>query len=372
MTGLYVHIPFCKSKCAYCDFCSYSNMEEKMLNYSQALCKEIMNSCKGEKIDSIFVGGGTPTYLSLEGWKNLSEAFSTLDIAEGTEFTVECNPGSVDEEKLKLFKKIGVNRISIGLQAWQNKILKDIGRIHTIEEFIESYKLIRKCGFDNINADIIFGLPNQTVKEFKETLNNLTELQPEHISCYSLIVEEGTPFYRLNNEGKLKLPKEDKEREMYEAAINILKSKGYKQYEISNFSKEGYECKHNIKYWKLQDYIGCGTAAHSYINKKRYRNEAHIERYIIGIKSKGSATVETINNTNKDDMEEFMFMGLRMLEGISMKEFRGRFKKDFNEVYGDITNKFCDLNLMKVNGDKVFLTHDGIQVSNSIMCEYLL
>ncbi|MFL0247426.1 radical SAM family heme chaperone HemW [Candidatus Clostridium stratigraminis] len=369
--ALYLHIPFCKQKCFYCDFPSFACKDSLMLNYTNALCKEI-GSAANYKIGSIFIGGGTPTYLSLECLMLLKEVIAKLDLAEDIEFTVEGNPDSFNSEKLSIFKAMGVNRLSIGLQAWQDNLLKNLGRAHNRQQFLNTFNTARSLGFNNINVDLMFGLPNQTMSNWKETLEKDIELKPEHISCYSLIIEEGTPFYKTMEIGKLNLPEEDAEREMYEFAIEFLKFKGYKQYEISNFSKVDYECRHNLTYWNLKDYLGCGSSAHSFISNTRYRNESDIEKYIYGVNSGTNAVIEKHVNSLEDNMEEFMFMGLRKIEGISLKEFKLRFKNDIFSVYPKVLNKFLKANLLVLEGDRLYLSAKGIELSNQVMCEFIL
>ncbi|MBU3189712.1 radical SAM family heme chaperone HemW [Clostridium bowmanii] len=369
--ALYIHIPFCKQKCLYCDFPSYAGMEEHMIHYSTALAKEI-NSIKDKKIKTIFIGGGTPTYLSLAGWEIIKKSIYTLDTAGDLEFTVEGNPGTFTREKLNLFKKMGVNRLSIGLQAFQDTLLKDLGRIHTIYDFKQSFEMARDLGFHNINIDLMFGLPGQTLAQWKETLENVTALSPEHLSCYSLIIEEGTAFYKRFEQGTLSLPTEEIERNMYHETLEYLREKGYSQYEISNFEKGKRQCRHNLVYWDLEEYIGCGSAAHSYSDGFRYRNEENVENYIEKINTEGSAIVEKKKNSTVADMEEFMFMGLRKTMGISKIEFTKRFKKDIHSVYEVVINKYTSAGFMVENKENIFLTHEGIEVSNVIMAEFLL
>ena len=369
--ALYIHIPFCKQKCLYCDFPSFAGKEECMLDYAAALAKEI-NSIKDKKIKTIFIGGGTPTYLSLEGWEIISKSIERLDICEDLEFTVEGNPGTFTREKLGFLKKMGVNRLSIGLQAWQDSLLKELGRIHTIEDFKQSFEIARNLGFNNINVDLMFGLPSQTLTQWLETLENVTELNPEHLSCYSLIVEEGTGFYKRFEQGTLILPDEELERSMYAKTIEYLGEKGYVQYEISNFSKNNMPCKHNLVYWELDEYIGCGAASHSYIDGLRYRNEENVEKYIEKMNAECSAIVEKRKNTFKDDMEEFMFMGLRKNLGINKNEFTQRFNKDIHSVYGEVLSKYISTGFIKESDDNIFLTFEGIELSNVIMAEFLL
>ncbi|MCM8710399.1 radical SAM family heme chaperone HemW [Clostridium sp. SYSU_GA19001] len=369
--ALYIHVPFCKQKCLYCDFPSFSGKESLMLDYVKALCKEIDNS-NYDKINTIFIGGGTPTYLCLECLEYLKNSIDKLCKADDLEFTIEGNPDSLNKEKLKFFKSMGVNRLSIGLQAWQDRLLKNLGRVHTLEQFRESYLSARDIGFNNINIDLMFGLPGQSIEDWKESLINVSNLKPEHISCYSLIVEDGTPFCNLDKLGKLNLPEEEDERKMYQFAVDFLKSIGYEQYEISNFSKPEFQCRHNLTYWNLNYYIGCGMGAHSYVNGIRYRNYEDIEKYICMINDNKSPVAEEHINSLKDDMEEFMFMGLRKIEGISIEEFNKRFNKDINKVYGIVIEKFLKNKLLKSDGKYIYLSPRGIELSNRVMCEFIL
>ncbi|MBU3181570.1 radical SAM family heme chaperone HemW [Clostridium psychrophilum] len=369
--ALYIHIPFCKQKCLYCDFPSFAGKEGCMIDYASALAKEI-DSIKDKKIKTIFIGGGTPTYLSLEGWEIIKKSIIKLDVCSDLEFTVEGNPGTFTREKLEFLKKMGVNRLSIGLQAWQDSLLKELGRIHTIEDFIESFEMARDIGFNNINVDLMFGLPSQTLKQYIETLKNVIDLKPEHLSCYNLIIEEGTEFYKRFEEGNLKLPDEELERTMYAKTIDVLKDNGYIQYEISNFAKGNKVCRHNLVYWEMDEYIGCGSASHSYSDGFRYRNEENIEKYIKMMNVNNNAIVEKTKNSYKDDMEEFMFMGLRKSAGISKSEFMTRFGIDMTSVYGKVIDKYTSTGFMKENRESIFLTFDGIEVSNVIMAEIIL
>jgi oxygen-independent coproporphyrinogen-3 oxidase len=369
--SLYIHIPFCRQKCLYCDFPSFAGKENWMLDYTKALCKEI-ESKADKKIRTIFIGGGTPTYLSLECLELLKESIDKLCKTQDVEFTIEGNPDSFSREKLEVFKRMGVNRLSIGLQAWQDKLLKNIGRIHSLEQFLFSFNNARELGFKNINVDLMFGLPDQTLENWKETLENIVELEVEHISCYSLIVEENTVFYKMNLESMLTVPSEEIERQMYEYAVNFLKKKYFNQYEISNFSRKDFECRHNLTYWNLNEYIACGSGSHSYIGGIRYRNEEDIEKYVQMIREKGTSVIEEHKNSQEDEMEEFMFMGLRKIEGISEVEFKNRFKISIDEIYKDIINKFLNVNLLVRNNSRIYLTEKGIELSNQVMCEFIL
>lgn len=369
--ALYIHIPFCKQKCLYCDFPSFAGKEEHMLDYAAALAKEI-DSIKNKKIKTIFIGGGTPTYLSLEGWEIIRKSIDRLETCEDLEFTVEANPGTFTREKLKFLKEMGVNRLSIGLQAFQDSLLKELGRIHTAKDFKQSFDIAREIGFDNINVDLMFGLPNQTLKQWMETLESVVQINPEHLSCYSLIVEEGTDFYKRFEKGMLNLPDEELERTMYAEAIGYLEKKGYLQYEISNFTKNHKPCRHNLVYWEMEEYIGCGAASHSYSDGFRYSNEEDVEKYINKINQQGSATIGKTKNSYKDDMEEFMFMGLRKNVGINKSEFSKRFNKDIHSVYDQVINKYVSTGFMEESENNIFLTYKGIELSNVIMSEFLL
>lgn len=370
--SLYIHIPFCKNKCMYCDFPSFSGKDYLTQRYIDALCKEIEFKASKYIIKTIFIGGGTPTYLPIKELKKLLDSISKLVFAEDIEFTVECNPGTLCEEKLLLMKAAGVNRLSIGLQATQNTLLKTLGRIHDFNDFKDNFLLARKIGFENINVDLMFALPNQNVQEWEETLIKVTELNPEHISAYSLIIEEGTPFYRLYNENKLKLPSEEEERQMYFKTLDFLKSKGFHQYEISNFSKENKECRHNIVYWKLDDYLGCGSSAAAYVEGIRYKNKEDIEQYVESIENNFNEVEEKIENSLEDNMEEFMFMGLRMIDGIDEDEFNKRFKVKIDHIYESVINKHIKEGLLIRENKKIALTPRGIELSNYVMSDFIL
>ena len=370
--SLYIHIPFCKQKCFYCDFPSYASIDYLRKDYVKALCKEIEEKAINYKIKSIFIGGGTPSYLETKEINKLLKTISKLDLEEGMEFTMECNPGALEEEKLKTMIEGGVNRISMGLQAVQNSLLKDIGRIHTFKEFTENFNLARKVGFKNINVDLMFGLPNQSFDEWKESLETIASLNPEHISAYSLIVEEGTAFYKLWEKNKLILPSEEDERRMYSETKEILKAKGYHQYEISNYSKEGYECYHNKVYWKSMNYLGLGSASTSFIDGKRIKNIENVKAYIDGIMDDKSIVLEENENSKEDNIEEFIFMGLRMIEGISKEEFKKRFGLDVYEIYSKEIKKNIENGLLLDVDDRLRLSEKGIEFSNLVMSDFIL
>ncbi|MGU8500772.1 radical SAM family heme chaperone HemW [Clostridium perfringens] len=373
--SLYIHIPFCAQKCLYCDFPSFARKDHLRKAYIEALNKEIINLREKHnnlEINTIFIGGGTPSVLESNELECLLKEIAKLNMAKDIEYSMECNPGNLTEEKLEVMKKYGVNRISMGLQAKQNNLLKGLGRIHNYKTFKENFLLAKKVGFNNINVDLMFGLPNQRLNEWEETLREIISLEPAHISAYSLIIEEGTAFYNLYENDKLKLPTEEEERKMYHLAKKILEENGFNQYEISNYAKEGKECRHNLAYWNMDNWIGVGSAAASYINGKRIKNISSVEEYINSINEKGEAVEEIINNSKNDNMEEFMFMGLRKINGIDENEFKKRFSMNINDVYGEILNKYIDEGLLIRDSGRIFLSEKGIEISNIIMADFLL
>lgn len=369
--SLYVHIPFCKQKCLYCDFPSYVGKELLEDDYIDALIKEIKLKCEGKIIKTLFVGGGTPSYLREENLNKLLLCLKNLNYKDNAEKTIECNPGTLTFEKLKIIKNNNINRISMGLQTTNNNLLKSIGRIHTIEEFEENYNRAREFGFDNINIDIMFGLPNQSILDYKNSLEHIVRLNPEHISCYSLIIEEGTPFYNMYEKDLLKLPTEDEERKMYNLTKDILSSYGYHQYEISNYSKVNKECEHNKVYWKLEEYIGVGVSASSYINNNRIKNVDNIKEYIEKVNSDETIEDNIVSNSKKEDMEEFMFLGLRMIKGVNKENFKQKFNENIEDIYGDVITKNIKLGLIEDNKGYIYLTSKGIEVSNYVMSEFI-
>lgn len=373
--SLYIHIPFCAQKCLYCDFPSFARKDHLRKAYIEALNKEIISLREKHnnlEINTIFIGGGTPSVLEADELECLLKEVAKLNMAKDIEYSMECNPGNLTEEKLEVMKKYGVNRISMGLQAKQDNLLKGLGRIHNYKTFKENFLLAKKVGFNNINVDLMFGLPNQSLNEWEETLREIISLEPAHISAYSLIIEEGTAFYNLYENDKLKLPTEEEERKMYHLAKKILEENGFNQYEISNYAKEGKECRHNLVYWNMDNWIGVGSAAASYINGKRIKNISSVEEYINSIKDKGEAVEEIINNSKNDNMEEFMFMGLRKINGIDENEFKNRFSMNINDVYGEILNKYIGEGLLIRESGRIFLSEKGIEISNVIMADFLL
>lgn len=373
--GLYIHIPFCKSKCFYCDFNSFAGKEEFIPVYFNALKAELeyyKNKLAGIKIKTIFIGGGTPSLIDtmyLNGI--LSWCKQNLIIKEDAEITIETNPGTLNFDKLMGYNTMGINRISMGLQAWQKNLLIKLGRIHTIEEFLENYNLARKVGFKNINIDLIFGLPEQTLNDWEETLKNVLELEPEHVSCYSLKIEEGTAFGKWVEAGELSVAEDELDREMYYTTQEMFKKFHLKHYEISNFAKPGFECKHNLVYWKQDEYIGIGAGAHSFFKGKRFSNVFDIKKYV-EIDFMKEVSFEDVNIISKKDaMSEFIILGLRLLDGISGEEFYNRFEVDLFDTYKEKLNLLKNKNLIEIVGDKVKLTKLGLDLANHVFVEFV-
>ena len=365
--GLYVHIPFCVRKCNYCDFCSFGlSQVDWRERYIDKLCEEILSYReKRIKLDSIFFGGGTPSLLtSAEFEKICSSIKESLVVSGDVEFTVEANPKTLSREKLLVFKASGVNRLSIGLQSTHENELKILGRIHNFEDFLESYQLARECGIENINVDLIYGIPEQTMESFGITLDRILDLSPQHISLYGLILEEGTPFYEMRD--RLSLPGEDSECDMYYLATDRLSKRGYTHYEISNYSQPGKECRHNLKYWRSEEYIGVGLAAYSYYDGKRFSNGYDINVYL-----QNHCTNYHREYSDSDEAFEYVMLRLRLAEGFSLSDYRSRFGTDFLEGRGDLINSFVKAGYMCIKDDKISLTERGFYVSNSILTELI-
>lgn len=374
--GLYIHIPFCRQKCLYCDFPSFAGKEGMMQAYVDALTAEIKSRRKEypkKKVVSVFFGGGTPTALEIPMLEQLMQAvWENWDIAEDAEITTEANPGTLDREMVNALKKMGFNRLSMGVQAWQNRLLKELGRIHTIEGFLENYQAVREAGFENVNVDLMFALPHQTMADWQETVKNITALQPEHISAYSLIIEEGTPFFDRYEKGLLEPASEELDREMYHWAVDYLAEMGYGQYEISNFAKKGRQSRHNRIYWQAEEYLGMGLGSHSYMEGTRFHNRYDLQGYIA---AKGDVSllkeeVEVITET--DALAEFMFLGLRLTEGVSFDRFRTRFGRKLYEIYGTQVRELIDVGLLAEDATGIRLTRRGIDVSNVVFEKFLL
>ena len=377
---LYLHIPFCVKKCNYCDFLSAPAEEETRAAYVDALLEEIRGFEDPEdyEVVTVFFGGGTPSILPGQEIFRIMEALrEKFSFRKRAEITLEANPGTVDKEKLSCYKKAGINRLSFGLQSADAEELKKLGRIHTWEKFLESFQLAREAGFSNINVDLMSALPGQTKESWEKTLRQVLALQPEHISAYSLIIEEGTPFYQLyekdverrdaGEEPEL-LPSEEEERAMYEATGRILKEQGYLHYEISNYAKPGRECRHNLGYWQRRDYLGFGLGASTLLNPVRYKNTEDLEAYLGGDFSKKEFFVLTKDN----QIEETMFLGLRVLEGVSKEKFREQFSCELRVDYRKELEKLEQEGLLEEEGDFVRLTSRGIDLSNPVLAEFLL
>ncbi len=402
---LYIHIPFCVKKCDYCDFISAPSGELVKERYFEALREEIRSyegRMDGYRVVSIFIGGGTPSSVAAGYLKEIlatvREVFVLADGEEVPEITIEVNPGTVDHDKLMTYREAGINRISFGLQSTLDHELKLLGRIHDYEQFLENYSLARSIGFDNINVDLMSALPGQTLQDWEITLKRIAELKPEHISAYSLIIEEGTPFYDRYGEGNPEedqLPEEETDRLMYARTKEILKDYGYHRYEISNYSRKGYECRHNLGYWTGIPYLGLGLGASSCLKYTRFHNTAELEEYIevCTMSCKGlenepidSETQEQTTPlrdilgirrelqdlSRKEQMEEYMFLGLRLTEGISREEFHRKFGQEIETIYGKVIADLKTKGLLEEGKGLLYLTEYGIDVSNQVLAEFLL
>lgn len=390
--AIYVHIPFCVRKCNYCDFLSGPADRKSKEEYVRALFKEIESYrelAKEYQVQTIFLGGGTPSSIDadfiVQIMNRLEDVFGFhAKDNPSMEITIEINPGTVTKEKLQMYYDAGINRISFGLQSACDEELLLLGRIHTFEQFVDNYQMARIVGFKNINIDLMSALPGQTLESYQHTLEKVMALDPEHISAYSLIIEEGTPFYELYGEESTRkpekeLPSEEQERLMYEKTKEWMHQHGYERYEISNYARPGYECIHNCTYWRRGDYLGIGSGAASLIQDQRFSNERDLKRYIelANQDERISAYhdelhVEKEQLSLQDKMEEFMYLGLRMMKGVSMKEFKAYFGKSFEEVYGSVANKLIEEDLLKVQDGWISLTDHGIDISNYVMSEFLL
>ncbi len=383
---LYLHIPFCVRKCLYCDFLSRPGNREEIREYAGLLAEEIrlwgqQLSREDYRVVSVFIGGGTPSCLAGEEILLLGQAWRESFVLESeAEITIEANPGMIDPGVERVWRQAGINRASLGLQSARNQELKTLGRIHTWEEFVESYQLLRRAGFDNINIDLMSGIPGQDLESLRETLQRTVELQPEHISAYSLILEEGTPFYQMEQEGKLETVSEEMDRRMYQYTKEYLQQQGYHRYEISNYARDGRECIHNCGYWQGREYLGLGLGASSFLQGYRFANPSEQEGYRKQLQCiarddwKHSAFLSPERQSREALMEEFCFLGLRMKEGISRREFNRRFGVRFTEVYGDVADSLLEKKLLAEDAfhDRIYLTDRGIDVSNTVLAEFLL
>lgn len=387
--GLYIHIPFCVQKCVYCDFLSGPATRQRQQEYVAALSREIVwesAQYTDAVVKTIFFGGGTPSILQAEEIVEILDCLrKQYHIDADAEITLEMNPGTADQDKLLKLKRAGINRLSIGLQSADNAELKMLGRIHTYEDFLRTYHQAREAGFSNINVDLMSALPGQHMENWVRTLEKVTALQPEHISAYSLIIEEGTPLYQ-NLDAWAPVPEEDEDRQMYQETKRLLTQQGYHRYEISNYAKPGYECRHNSIYWQrgvwhMADFVGFGLGASSTVGDRRWENTKSMKRYLsvfqeqnrkrydssVGERVKESA----VKLSDMEQMEEFMFLGLRMMEGVSKREFADSFRQEMDEIYGEALQKWIQMGMMAKNGDAVMLTDAGIDVSNTILTDFV-
>lgn len=371
--GIYVHIPFCKQKCYYCDFVSYCNKDDLIEKYVNAVKKEIELQKIKSQITTIYIGGGTPSYIDSKYIKEIMEEIQKKNVAPEAEITIEVNPGTVTKEKIQEYRDAGINRLSIGLQSAKDELLKQIGRIHNFEQFLETYKMAKKVGFKNINVDLMLGLPKQRIIDLKESLDKIIELKPQHISIYSLIVEENTPMANKIEKGELQLPEEELERNMYWYIKNTLELNGYKHYEISNFAKKGYESKHNMNCWKQKEYIGIGAAAHSYRDITRYSNTENIEEYIKNVQKENLERNRIIHEIQKEDdtKKEFMILGFRMIDGIKISEFKNRFGDNPIYLFRNELKKLVEEQLIFIDDDNIRLTNKGIDLANLVWEEFV-
>lgn len=376
--GIYVHIPFCKRKCSYCDFKSFSNIDEiNQKKYVDALIKEIQNSQNTNKyiVTTIYIGGGTPSFINETYIKDILQAiYKKWEIKNDVEITIEVNPGTITKEKLEAYKNMGINRLSIGLQSTNNYLLNKIGRIHSYEEFIENYILARKTGFENINIDLMLALPEQNMEDLMQSVKKVINLNPEHISIYSLILEENTELWKKVKNKEENLVEDDLEREMYWKSKKAFEAAGYIHYEISNYAKPGFESKHNKNCWSQKQYLGFGIAAHSYLNGKRFYNVEDLNKYITNIEKnefKNNIIIEEENRTKEEIAKEYMMLGLRKIEGVSISEFQRKFELNPLFYFRFEISKLQEMDLIEVDLDNIRLTKKGLDLANIVFEEFI-
>ena len=375
--GLYIHIPFCEKKCFYCDFTSFPDKTSEVSQYIEYLLKELSlykAKLKGKYIiSSIFIGGGTPSSISEDYIKQILDyIFNNFNTRVDIEVSIEVNPGSVTIEKLKKYKDSGINRVSIGLQSLNDNLLKSLGRIHNAVDFYDSFKMIKDVGFENINIDLMFALPDQSLKDLMLTLEEVVNLDVKHISLYSLIIEEGTVFYKLYEVGKLNIPSEDLDREMYHKSVEYLKSKGYEHYEISNFSKKGYKCKQNINYWIVNPYLGVGINSHSNLENKRFSNVSDFKNYYSKI-DRAEFPIYDIEDININmEIKEYIILGLRLIDGINKADFKKRFNEDIDQLYKEQILKNIENGLLSSTETHIKLTENGLDLCNQVELDFFL
>lgn len=372
--SVYVHIPFCIKKCSYCDFLSFSGMDSRFCAYTDALVREIESKkALGEshEVQTVFFGGGTPTVLPTDALKRIVSALRThLPIAKNSEWSIEANPKTVTAQSLSALREMGFNRISFGVQSNHLRLLEQLGRIHDYSSFEQNFHEARRAGFENINLDLMFALPGQTLADWQGTLTGAVRLGPEHLSCYGLILEEGTKMYAEVHAGKLSLPGEDAYLEMFHYTRDYLSGTGYPPYEISNYAKPGYPCRHNIVYWRCDEYVGYGLGASSYLASNRFRNEDTLGKYVACGDFFPRFEQEQI--TGEDAVSEFMFMGLRMSAGVSLAAFERRFGRSMMHYYEKTMRDLLDKELIGQENGRIFLTPYGIDISNHVFAQFLL
>ena len=382
--GVYLHFPFCVKKCSYCDFLSGPADHGTKRAYADALCREIYSFgreygmretlSRDEKIpvDTIFLGGGTPSVMDPEDLTRVMDTVrEVFDVLPGAEISMEMNPGTFREELLAFVQQY-INRVSLGLQSADDRELQMLGRIHTYSEFESCFDALRSAGIGDINVDLMSAIPGQTLTSWERSLDRVLRLRPEHISCYSLIVEEGTPFYALYEDERLDLPGEDEEREMYYLTERLMNMHGYHRYEISNYARPGFECRHNIRYWRRSPYVGFGIGAASLLDETRWSNTRDLKRYLSGSGSLRDIREEIQELSAGEQMEEFMFLGLRMMEGVSCADFAEAFGCNLDSVFGEVCEHLISEGLLVRDGDRYKLTSRGIDISNSVLAEFLL
>lgn len=370
--GLYIHIPFCQQKCLYCDFNSYVCKDAEIDSYMDALIKEIRmyQSEHRLKYKTVFIGGGTPTFIH---YKHIAAVMKEIQpmLCSGAEVSMECNPGTVNKQSLQAYFEMGINRLSIGLQAWQEDLQKQLGRIHDTRQFLDNIEQAYAAGFTNINADLMFGLPGQSLEMWLETVENVAKLGIKHVSCYSLKVEEGTPFYRLYEENKLQLPLEDVDRQMYHSAIELLQGYGLEQYEISNFAVKDFECKHNLIYWNNEEYIGVGAGSHSKLGNMRFNNYSSLQEYMKLVCSNVYPIEERNVIEKAEEMWETIILSLRLNRGLNITSFDKRYETQFCLKYAAAIEKLSKQGLIEIQDNTIKLTSLGKDLSNTVFIEFL-
>ena len=375
--GLYIHIPFCVKKCDYCDFLSFGGRAQASKDlYIKALCHELEAQgevFKGQEVSTVYIGGGTPSVLSDDNFKALmTRVQACFQINAEAEITMEMNPGTVNAQSMELYMKHGINRVSMGLQSDNDDQLKALGRIHSFQTYEDTYMMMRQMGMKNINIDIMFGLSNQSMADWQHTLATVKRLNPEHISAYSLIIETGTVYEAQYEEGKLNLPDEDLEREMFWSTHAFMKAAGYEHYEISNYAKKGYGSKHNSSYWDLTPYIGVGLGASSYYGGCRYKNITDMDAYI-----EADGSLELIRELEQaykvtSSLEEVFFLGLRRLQGVNLRVIREHYEEVYLAPYKEIIERLVKEDLLIIEGDYLRLSNRGIDISNQVMSQFIL